>query len=165
MAKTTIKEGETLIEDLKYEKQMDNLQPWIKALYKQAEKDPTNPGGWSKWSLRAGTRNIEQELKTPGTPWPLTYQVIGVDPTNNDVEGGCRQEYLYNLMNTDENKNYEKFVVPLLYPLTKKTYLTEEEKRFVLLCNTVLGLEITEEEFLKMSEGDREDLRDRILGI
>jgi hypothetical protein len=42
------KEEETLIEDLKYEKQMDKLEPWIKAIYKQEEKDPTNPSGWSK---------------------------------------------------------------------------------------------------------------------
>ena len=126
MAKTLPEKDKTLIEELKYENQMNNLQPWIKALYKQVEKDPANPGGWSKW--------VNPEV------W---------------------SQDLFGLINSDENKDEEtKEKEKLVWLLC----LSDQEKRFLFLCNTVLGLGLTEEKFLKMSETDKKALRDRIIG-
>ena len=136
------KEEETLIEDLKYEKQMDKLEPWIKALYKQTEKDPNNSDGWSKWSLRP-SKKVEYDFS--GTE-KITY-----------LDGGNRQEYLDGLIKLESNENLKKYLSLIC--------LTEEEKKFILLCNQVLGLEITGEEFLEMSSIDRQGLYDLINGL
>ena len=136
------KEKETLIEDLKYEKQMEKLEPWIKAIYKQTEKDPTNPGGWSKWSIRP-SKKVEYDF---GGAEKITY-----------LDGGNRQEYLDGLIKLESNENLKKYLSLIC--------LTEEEKKFILLCNQVLGLEITGEEFLEMSSIDRQGLYDLINGL
>lgn len=142
MAKTSEKEEETLIKDLKYEKQMENLEPWIKALYKQTEKDPNNPNGWSKWSLRPS-----KKVDSSGTLFIGGNRAIALD-------GGNRQEYLDNLIKLESDKDWEKFGSLLC--------LTEEEKRFVFLCNQFLGLELTTGEFLRMSSTDRQKLYDQV---
>ena len=165
MSKTLPEKEKALIEDLKYENQMNNLQPWIKALYKQTEKDPANPGGWSKWSLRPSFKIVTHFPKNSAGAF-----FIGDGIKAMPLDGGGRQEVLDKLIDTDENKNWEKYGLPLCYPYTSPktkptpTTLTEEEKRFVLLCNTVLGSGFTEEEFLGMSEEDKKGLWDRIIG-
>ena len=147
------KKGEAS-EDLKYEKQMNKLEPWIKALYKQTEKDPNNPSGWSEWSIRPSKK--------------VEYGFQGKEKITH-LDGGNRQEYLNNLIKLEKNKDWEKFIssLPLIYPLSPPLplSLTEEEKRFLLLANQVLGLELTEGEFLRMSSADRQGIYDQINGL
>jgi hypothetical protein len=50
-------------------------------------------------------------------------------------------------------------------PKIDKHTLSEEEKRFVLLCNRVLNLGLTEEGFSGMSETDKQELYDRIVRL
>ena len=150
MAKTLPEREKKLIEELKYENQMNNLQPWIKALYKQVEKDPTNPSGWSKWSLGSDR-----------TPDLETGDYLQIFFTEAPLDGGGRQRVLNKFINSEENKDQEtKEKERLVYLLL----LSEQEKRFILLCNTVLGLGLTEGKFLGMSEVDKKNLRDRIIG-
>jgi hypothetical protein len=61
------------------------------------------------------------------------------------------------LIKLESNENLKKYLSLIC--------LTEEEKKFILLCKQVLGLEITGEEFLEMSSIDRQGLYDLINGL
>ena len=124
------------IEDLTFKNQMDNLEPWIKEIYGQAKKTSSPENAISDWSWK----------------------------TN--------KEYYQNMIDTNEEINWGQFDrwegdITIYYPPKKSKFPTlfEEEKRFILLCNTVLGLGLTEEEFLGMSLDDRERLWERIIGV
>lgn len=140
------------IEELTYPVQMEKLEPWIKQIYGQAK---LTTGTFEK-PLKADSQYNNKKEHQPISDWSAKVN----------------KEYYDNIL--DLEFDWGRFnqptygsddIKPIRYPPKKPRKLTEEEKRFVLLCNTVLGLELTEEEFLRISSVDKQELYDRVVGL